>query len=187
VFQVLDRDPTLTGRRQLWDAAWGQIYARPMLGTGLDAFWAVAVDWRTLLVLERMGQVGHFHNTYLEVAVQLGGVGLVAALATLAVFCWQALRLALRLETMVDLWPIAFAVAVIVPTIAEYEVFLKHSLTGILLIAIAVAMGRPRRPRDAESSPSQAHPSSPTQGQPMPEVRWPVDQRVRRKADRAEP
>lgn len=139
VLELLDRDPTLTGRSLLWQAAWAQIEHRPWLGTGYDAFWAVAVDWRTLQVLKRMGQVGHFHNTFLEVGVQLGAVGVVGAITTLVAFVWRGLELSLKLDSPVGIWSMAFATAVIVPAFTEYELFAKHSLAEILMVATAVA------------------------------------------------
>jgi exopolysaccharide production protein ExoQ len=139
LLELLDRDPTLTGRSWLWQAAWAQIERRPLLGTGYEAFWAVAVDWRTLQVLERMGQIGHFHSTFFEVGVQLGAIGLVGAIVTLVGFVWRGLDLSFRLDTTVGIWWMAFATAVIVPALAEYELFAKHSFAGILMAATAVA------------------------------------------------
>lgn len=142
VLDLLDRDTTLTGRSWLWEAATAQIERRPLLGTGLDAFWTAAVDWRTLEVLERLGEVGDFHNTYLEIWVQLGLIGLIAALMTLSIFAWRATRLFLRSDDLSGFWWLAFGLAVIVPSVAEYELFKKHSFTGILFVAIAVAGSR---------------------------------------------
>jgi O-antigen ligase len=139
ILELLDRDPTLTGRSLLWEAAWAQIEHRPLLGTGYEAFWAVAVDWRTLQVLERMGQVGHFHNTFLEVGVQLGAAGILGVTVTLVAFVWRGLDLSFRLDSPVGIWSIAFATAVIALALAEYELFAKHSFDGILMVATAVA------------------------------------------------
>ena len=138
ILEFLDRDPTLTGRSFLWEAAWAQIEHRPLLGTGYEAFWAVAVDWRTLQVLERMGQVGHFHNTFLEVGVQLGRPASSARLSPWSPSCGAG-SMSFRLDSPVGIWSIAFATAVIALALAEYELFAKHSFDEILMVATAVA------------------------------------------------
>lgn len=139
VLELLGRDQTLTGRSLLWEAAWAQIERRPLLGTGYDAFWAVAVDWRTLQVLDRMGQVGHFHSTFFEIGVQLGAIGIIGAIVTLVAFVWRGLETSFKLDSPVGIWSMAFATAVILPALVEYELFAKHSFAGILMAATAVS------------------------------------------------
>jgi exopolysaccharide production protein ExoQ len=142
VLALLGKDITLSGRLLLWAAAEEQIALRPVLGTGLGAFWSSAVDWRTHLVLAEMGNILHFHNTWLEIAVQLGGVGLAAAV--LSVVCYVRLALAnLRAAPgAAGLWPLMFLVVPLVSTLAEYELFTRHSLANILFVALAVATAR---------------------------------------------
>ena len=137
---ALGRDATLTGRLLLWDVALEHMADRPLLGAGLDAFWAAGVDWRTLLVLDELGDVLNFHNTFLEVGVQLGWAGLVVAGLSLFGYGRGAL-LALRnpYET-VPLWPTLYGITIVAVGMVEFTLFQKHSLTHILLIAIPVAV-----------------------------------------------
>ncbi len=138
--EILDRDPTLTGRSYLWDAALAQFVARPFLGTGYEAFWQAALDWRTLQVLDLLGEIGHFHNTYLEIGVELGGLGLGAIAITLsgyAIVAWRYLRDA---SSRSAIWVWLFLIAVVTPSITEMSVFNKHSLSAILFAALAVSM-----------------------------------------------
>jgi exopolysaccharide production protein ExoQ len=142
ILNLLDREPTMTGRSHLWEAAWGQIARRPLLGTGFEAFWASAMDWRTLRVLELVGDVGSFHNTYLELWVNLGLLGLVTALITLVAMLKKSFSLALEPEGLPAAWGFALMTSLMVSMLAEREIFLKHSFTGILMTATAVATVR---------------------------------------------
>lgn len=140
LFEALDRDPTLTGRAYLWEIALIQIAERPLLGTGYAAFWVAAVDWRTLLILDLLGQVGHFHNTFLEIGVELGALGLAAAALTLGLYgimAWRHLRTAADRRAV---WTWLFLIVVLATSLTELYAFQKHHLSTILLAALAVSM-----------------------------------------------
>jgi exopolysaccharide production protein ExoQ len=81
--QMFDKDPTLTGRTYLWYRANDLIAEKPMLGRGFYAFWRQGNTdaeglWQYAGILGRSGF--NFHNTLVELMVQLGIVGA-------AVFC----------------------------------------------------------------------------------------------------
>ena len=139
---LLGKDATLTGRVMLWDAAMSQIAERPLLGAGFAAFWATAIDWQTYLVMNVMGNIGHFHNTFLEVGVQLGFLGLAAAIFTALVYSYWAIAYLRFGPSRSALWPTLLGAAAFVPTFAEYELFLQHNLTHILVVAVIVAARR---------------------------------------------
>jgi exopolysaccharide production protein ExoQ len=133
--RLLDRDPTLTGRWDLWDAALAQIGDRPVLGYGFAAFWTAGADWRTEAEL---GDVGHFHNTFLEVAVQLGllGVALTALLLLLAAVTWMGELV--RRRDVILAWPPALWVLLMIAGLAEVVLVVKHALFQILFVAVFV-------------------------------------------------
>jgi exopolysaccharide production protein ExoQ len=137
---AVGRDATLTGRVILWEAALHHIAEHPLLGVGFNAFWDAGLDWQTFSVLDELGYVLHFHNAYIEIAVQLGALGLLAA----AIALWgygRAALLALRARTAdVPLWPVLFGVLATALAVVEYELFVKHNLFHILLVAIPTAV-----------------------------------------------
>jgi exopolysaccharide production protein ExoQ len=126
----------------LWNSALAQIGERPWLGTGFDAFWTGAIDWRTYLVLAELGNVLHFHDTYLEVGVQLGALGLIAATVALLGYARLAVAHLRVMPGHAGLWPVLFLVVPLVTTLAEYDLFARHNLANIVFVALAVAMAR---------------------------------------------
>jgi exopolysaccharide production protein ExoQ len=71
--QTLGRDPTLTGRTELW-AQVLRMNRDPILGTGFESFWLGSR-------LERLWSIywwhpNQAHNGYIEVFLNLGGVGI---------------------------------------------------------------------------------------------------------------
>ena len=98
LIQVLGKDATLTGRTVLWEIALVEIAKRPWFGVGYYGFWLqgnllAESIWRHFSIESRMGF--HFHNTYLEVAVELGWFGCGLLLVTFILAIARAIRQAL--------------------------------------------------------------------------------------------
>jgi len=79
VLQATGKDSTLTGRTYIWSRAHALIEQRPALGLGYSAFWRqgnleAEGIWRYAGIASRTGF--NFHNSFREVLVHLGYVGL---------------------------------------------------------------------------------------------------------------
>ncbi len=84
---LFDKDTTLTGRTYLWYRADQMIAEKPALGRGFYAFWLQGNTdaeglWRYAGITGRGGFT--FHNTVVEILMQLGWVGLVTIVLTVA-------------------------------------------------------------------------------------------------------
>lgn len=83
---ALGKDPTLTGRTLLWEKAQEMIALRPWFGHGFSALWlgesAEAVGLRSWTGMAD-ARGFNFHNSFLQVAADLGWVGLSIFVATL--------------------------------------------------------------------------------------------------------
>ena len=98
-FEVLHKDSTLTGRTYVWGVARRLIAEKPWFGHGFSAFWRPGnLDaeglWRYAGITSRSGF--NFHNSTLEVGVDLGYVGMALFLGTLVVAgllgLWRLIR-----------------------------------------------------------------------------------------------
>jgi exopolysaccharide production protein ExoQ len=81
LLEILIGDPTLTGRDQIWRYAFYKFDGSPVVGVGYGAIWQVGPQ--ILLALKGMGLFFVFneaHNGYLEIAAQLGMVGIACLL-----------------------------------------------------------------------------------------------------------
>lgn len=80
LMMVFDKDPTLTGRTYLWQRATDFIAENPILGAGFNGFW-VAGDpdaaglWHLFGLADPWGF--NFHNTLIELLVNIGWLGVV--------------------------------------------------------------------------------------------------------------
>jgi exopolysaccharide production protein ExoQ len=152
VAQLLDsvgKDSTLTGRTVLWGTALRSIADHPTLGLGYQAFWqqgnwGAEVLWEFSHITERMGF--HFHSTYLQVAVDLGLVGL-------SIFIAIILTLVLRVSfALIFLKPRAeqmFAISIVIfllfRTPIEIDLFYQFQIGSILLCLAWVYLKVPQR------------------------------------------
>lgn len=80
VLGAFGKDSTLTGRTYLWQQGLDAAKAAPIFGIGYQAYWVQGFAeaerlWEEFYITARSGF--HFHNTYIETAVETGLVGLV--------------------------------------------------------------------------------------------------------------
>ena len=74
------KDSTLTGRTYLWAEGFAAAWQSPVVGVGYYAYWVQGFSeaerlWEEFYIGSRSGF--HFHNTYIEVLVELGFIGLL--------------------------------------------------------------------------------------------------------------
>ncbi|MBW9086945.1 O-antigen ligase family protein [Rhizobium wenxiniae] len=79
ILGLFGKDSTLTGRTYLWQQGIEAAHLNPVLGMGYQGFWVQGFAkpeqlWDEFFIATRSGF--HFHNTYIEVAVENGLVGL---------------------------------------------------------------------------------------------------------------
>ena len=73
---AVGRDPTLTDRTKIW-AGVLSIHTNPLVGTGYESFW---LGPRLQLIWPLIGHVNEAHNGYLDIFLNLGGIGLALLL-----------------------------------------------------------------------------------------------------------
>jgi exopolysaccharide production protein ExoQ len=91
----MNRDTTISGRTEIWDVGISLIKERPLFGLGAEGFWQVGrSDAENLLYAfeKEEGERFSFHNSYIEILVHLGFVGLVFFLIPLTFICYRAVK-----------------------------------------------------------------------------------------------
>jgi exopolysaccharide production protein ExoQ len=115
--ETLGRNPTLTGRTEIWEALL-HISGNSFLGTGFESFWApdrLPMIWARDGLLYGLNEA---HNGYLETYLNLGWVG-VALLALLLVTGYRNVLLSLRRDPEIGKLKLAFFVAAVVYGLTE--------------------------------------------------------------------
>lgn len=76
-FKALGKDPTLTGRTEIWAALFRRIAERPVTGYGYAAFWEKQSLPAQQIRRETGWSVPTAHNGWIDILVQVGWVGAV--------------------------------------------------------------------------------------------------------------
>jgi putative inorganic carbon (HCO3(-)) transporter len=83
-------DTSSQDRKLIWHAAWKMIVWRPWLGLGLGTF---MFNFDRFVAKGYIFDAPYAHNCYLQIAAELGMVGLLVFLAIIIIFFWQGIRL----------------------------------------------------------------------------------------------
>lgn len=135
---ALGKDETLTGRTVLWGFAIEAFAEHPILGLGYRAYWN---SWETTSAYLRyfiQQDLWFFHNNFIEVAVELGLVGLAAFIVGLIGAAVTIVARFLLNPSAENLWCILFLMNVLILALAENPLFLNHGLFQMLFITAAV-------------------------------------------------
>jgi O-antigen ligase len=119
VFHAVGRDASLTGRGPLWHEVLRVIAKRPLLGHGYAGFWNEDSREVQYLWLKIGWQAPDAHDGYLDVAVELGLVGLLLYALMWGRVMFGALA-ALRARTLPEApWAVLFMLANLVLNLDE--------------------------------------------------------------------
>ncbi len=151
ILRALGRDATLTGRTEIWHVLSYAIKQRPLLGYGWAALWIDGSPTTIRLWARNYGEpFYHAHNGYLDLAAQLGLVGV-----TLSVFLllWLLVVYSSRFFAKPSVtagWPVVLLVVNLMYNFTEVISF--TNTTWLLLVALA-AMASSNRKADRCPSP----------------------------------
>lgn len=139
VLDALGRDATLTGRTPLWDAVMDMIRERPWLGYGYSAFWLGLEGESAKLWLATGQEYAHAHNSFLDLWLQLGLLGVVIfslgfVLAFLRTVAWTRLT-----KSNESLWPIVFLTFVPLYSLTESVILEQNSALWIMYVATVLS------------------------------------------------
>jgi O-antigen ligase len=119
---ALGRDATLTGRTLLWSWGLDAWRARPILGWGYNAYFESehAQQMHASIVELRYYDVPHFHESFIQTAVDLGAVGLITFLAMLLATAVGSYRYAILSERHIGVAFFTLTAALAVGALAMY-------------------------------------------------------------------
>ena len=135
---AVGKDPSLTGRAGLWLAVVESIATRPWLGHGYSAFWLgwggeSATIWRTL-----EWRPPHAHNGFLDLGLELGGVGIALFVVGLATALGRSAVVIRRTATAYGLWPIAYLMFIVMINLAESTIMVRNGVFWMLYVVTCI-------------------------------------------------
>lgn len=138
VLALMHRAENLTGRTLIWQAVIPQIAARPILGYGYSAFWLRTSGASANVVAAIHFVPVHSHNGFLDLLLELGGVGFVIFLASY-ISQWRVAVEAFRHSgSLLDLWAVVLLLMILFYNLAESPLLRENHIVWVLYATNAV-------------------------------------------------
>jgi O-antigen ligase len=136
---LLGRDATLSGRLEIWNAVLPKIMEHPWLGYGYSSFWMGLESKPSADLWSILGwHVPHSHNGFLDLAAELGFVGLGLFLIGFFVSMKYGLQWARSQRGMIGLWPLAYLSFMFLFNLSESSILKQDNIFWALYVATTV-------------------------------------------------
>ncbi|MGB0562582.1 MAG: O-antigen ligase family protein [Spirulinaceae cyanobacterium] len=144
----LDKDPTLSGRTEIWGYAMTQIPKNPYFGFGRGVFWNRLLSYRNEAGLAVVGEgprnllsgtyaPPHAHNGFVDTLLEVGLVGLSCLMLSVLLFVTRTVKRIYITETPEDFWPLIFLTFFIMYNFTESLIMLGENVFWVTYIALA--------------------------------------------------
>ncbi|UVF18407.1 O-antigen ligase family protein [Microvirga terrae] len=134
--RLLGKDATLTGRTVLWRYGWLSFMDHFWLGVGYKAYMASPLTTSTLIQYILQQRLPYLHNNWLDVAVDLGIVGLGMFGVVVCLTIIRIINVFIRYRTILYAWSLCFLANTLIASLAEGSLFYNHSMTQVLIVVV---------------------------------------------------
>jgi O-antigen ligase len=136
VFEFLGKSPDMTHRTDIWRSVFDLVSERPLEGWGFTGVWVPGVEPFAGLIVINGIEYFQAHNSYLEMWLQLGAVGLILFLILLTRTFIKTWRLGVHHSSVIYLWPLLLLVTQLVRGITESRLLIQSGMLILILFAV---------------------------------------------------
>lgn len=136
VFEFLGKSPDMTHRTDIWKSVFNLVSERPLEGWGFTGVWVPGVEPFSGLIVINGIEYFQAHNSYLEMLLQLGSVGLILFLIMLTRTFIKTWRLGVHHSHVLYLWPLLVLVTQLIRGITESRLLVQSAMFMLLIFAI---------------------------------------------------
>jgi exopolysaccharide production protein ExoQ len=142
ITQLLDRDPTLTGRTAVWGLVFAMGMNRPWLGHGYGGFW-LADNGPSIEVWQILGTaIPGAHNGLIDLFLDLGLIGVLIAIVGYVSYLRKALHVFAIERTWDCAWPLLFLIALLLLNLTESNFLAPNFFYWFAYVAAALRVSR---------------------------------------------
>ena len=137
---LVGKSSTLTGRTDFWPYLQQAIADRPLLGFGYGAFFgsSIGADYLSTYVVEAGGwHPFHAHNSFFQIALDAGYVGVALFAVALGVALFRAIKLCFANPTTRSIFPLSIILYLMVSGYTETSFAMYNTDLWILFICAA--------------------------------------------------
>ncbi len=140
VTDTVGRDPSLTGRTDLWELAFSSIGKRPLYGYGYSAFWDADSPIANRIREEVNWDAPHAHNGFIDLTLELGVVGLLLLVASYLIATRRAMDYFRRGVEQEAMWPLVYLTFFFMHQLTEGGIVTGNSIYWILYVAVCLSV-----------------------------------------------
>lgn len=140
ILALVNRSPRLTGRTDLWAAVIFAIAKRPWFGYGFKGFWQGMQGESAILLMKVGWPVLHSHNGFLDLALDLGIVGVITFAIGYFSFLRRAIRAVGDVPGSVPLWLCTYLAFMFFYNLSESSILVENNICWVLYTATAVSL-----------------------------------------------
>ena len=161
ILELFGKDATLTGRTYLWGQGYSLGMQHPGLGVGYAAFWVPGRPeaerfWYEFYIASRSGF--HFHDTYVEIFVELGIAGFLLLLSWIVTALFRSVRVVTRHGPQSDrMIGVGIMVMLLIRSLVEVDILGPFGMGLFLLLPVLARLAASiAKAPDASQSPAGA-------------------------------
>lgn len=130
--ELIDRDPTLTGRSKIWEYSIQKIYEKPIIGYGYYNFWENPVY--------KLGEHYNAHNGFLDITLHVGIIGLfLFCIVTVITFIKSYLSI---FKHTIYIFMFGLFILLLLYNIVETNYMLTNDIKWSIYIFIVIKMSK---------------------------------------------
>lgn len=146
ILALFGKDPSLTGRTEIWDAITRMTERRPWLGYGYSAFWLPHSEPMEWIRHETGWRVPSAHQGWLDLRAELGWAGVSLVGAVVAATSAAVLMRLSSLGRREGYWSLAWLAAFLLLSLSESVLMRHQDLPWTLFMALMARNLIPERP-----------------------------------------
>jgi len=134
LLELIGKDPTLSGRTDVWGLALDRAADRPVLGYGYRAYWIEGNKIRLQPTEGWADYINHGHNTYLDLFVELGMLGIGVFLLTFGTLLIKMVYRIRNLNDYINIWGAASICFILIRGAAESTILQHADINWVLFV-----------------------------------------------------
>ena len=136
ITDLLGKSPDASGRFYIWSRVWELTAERWLFGWGWISHWIPGVfPYEGLIVIDNVPHY-HAHNSFLDVWMQLGVVGLVLLVWILAATFVRVWKVAVSHTNPLYLWPLFVFMVIFTQSLTESRMLIEIGWVLVVLLAL---------------------------------------------------
>lgn len=146
LLDLVGKDPTLSGRTDVWASALDRAADRSFLGYGYRAYWIDGNKDRLMAEESWADNINHGHNTYLDLYVELGFLGIVTFSLTLFFLLSKLLSRIRHQNDYLNIWASGSICFILIRGTAESTILQHADINWVLFVYFFSVFAAYKRP-----------------------------------------